>query len=163
MEKDASGVTGILRSWKSTLNSHPCGSPKCPWATYQGREPFFPNIYFFLYCKNFNCLMINWIIVLQYYVDFCYTTMQVIHKYSHVPPSWTPPPSHPSRLSQSTRLSSIIATSHWLPVYIWQCMFQCYSPSSFHPLLAPRCPQACSLCGCLYSCPENRFISTIFF
>ena len=32
-------------------------------------------------------------------------------------------------------------------------------PVLFFPLL---CPQVCSLCLCLYSCPTNRFNSTIF-
>ena len=30
------------------------------------------------------------------------------------------------------------------------------------PLLSLLCPQVCPLCLCLYSCPENWFISTIF-
>ena len=39
---------------------------------------------------------------------------------------------------------------------------QCYFPSSSYPLLLPLCPQVCSLCLCLYSCPANSFVSTIF-
>ena len=39
---------------------------------------------------------------------------------------------------------------------------QCYSLNLSHPLLLPLCPQVHSLFLHLYSCPENRFISTIF-
>ena len=41
------------------------------------------------------------------------------------------------------------------------CLCQCCSPSSSHPLLSLLDPQVRSLCLCLYSCPANRFISTI--
>ena len=40
--------------------------------------------------------------------------------------------------------------------------YQWYSLKLFHPLLPPLFPQVFSLCLCLYSCPANRFISTIF-
>ena len=40
---------------------------------------------------------------------------------------------------------------------------QCSSPSPSYPLRPhPPCPQAHPLCLCLYSCPTNRLISTIF-
>ena len=39
---------------------------------------------------------------------------------------------------------------------------QCYSFNLSHPLLPPLCPQVLSLHLCLYSCPSNRFVSTIF-
>ena len=42
------------------------------------------------------------------------------------------------------------------------CMFQCYSLNLSHPLLPLLCPQVCSLCPSLYSCPANRVINTIF-
>ena len=61
------------------------------------------------------------------------------------PPSWTslspPTPSHLSRLSQSTGLSSLshTANSHWLCVlHMVQYMFPCYCLHSAHPLL-PCC------------------------
>ena len=41
-------------------------------------------------------------------------------------------------------------------------MFQCYSLNSSHPLLPQLCPKTYSLYLYLYSCPVNRFISTIF-
>ena len=85
------------------------------------------------------------------------------------PPSWTsflpPTPSYPSRLSESTRLSYLCypTTSHQLSILsVVMYMFQCYSLNSSHPLLPPLYSQVCSLSLHLYSCPANRFISTIF-
>ena len=43
-------------------------------------------------------------------------------------------------------------------VYIYHCS----SPNLSHPPLLPLCPHVHSLCLCLYSCPANRFICTIF-
>ena len=40
-------------------------------------------------------------------------------------------------------------------------MKECYSWNSSYPLLLLLCAQVCSLCLCLYSCPANRYISTI--
>ena len=83
------------------------------------------------------------------------------------PPSWVslpPPPSQPSRSSQSTKLSSLCYTegSH-LAICFTQCnICQCYSLSSSHILLPPQCPHICSLYLPFYSCPANRFISIIF-
>ena len=53
------------------------------------------------------------------------------------------PPSHPSRSSQSTRMSSLYctATSHQLSVLnMVMHIFQCYSLSSSHLLLPPAVP-----------------------
>ena len=58
-------------------------------------------------------------------------------------------PSHPSRLSQSTRLRSLrhAANSHWLSVlHVVMYIFLCYYLNSSHPLLSPLCTQVCSLC-----------------
>ena len=95
----------------------------------------------------------------------CSTTL-ISHNYIYpFPPEPPPlPPSHPSRSSQSTRLSSLcaIAASHGYfthgSVYISTLLF---NPS--HPFF-PRCVRKCIpyLCLCLYSCPANRFINTIF-
>ena len=41
-------------------------------------------------------------------------------------------------------------------------MFQCYFLNLSYPLLPLLCPQVCSLCLSLYSCPANRFTGTIF-
>ena len=43
-----------------------------------------------------------------------------------------------------------------------KAIFQCYSLNSSQPVLPLLCPQVCFLCLLLYSCPENRFISTVF-
>ena len=89
-------------------------------------------------------------------------------KYTYVPSLLKLHPtshSHLSRLSQSTRLSSLCYTTaaHWLSVlYIVMFMFQCYSLNLFHSLFLPLCPQVQSLQLHLYFCPANRFISTIF-
>ena len=94
-----------------------------------------------------------------YYASFCCTTW--IHPLSLELPSC--PSSHRSRSPQSTELSSLCSqqppTSSVLhmAVYIWQSYSQL-----FHPLLPPLCPQVHSLCLCLYSCPAERFVCTIF-
>ena len=86
---------------------------------------------------------LNWrIIALQCCDGFCHTSTWFSHRYIYAPPSWTslplPIPSHPSRLSQSTRFSSLChtANSHWLSIlHMVMYMFQCYSLYSSHPLL----------------------------
>ena len=79
------------------------------------------------------------------------------------PPSH-PPTSHPSRISQSTKLSSLccIAASHQLStlhMVVYIC--QCYSLNSSHSPF-PAVSTSPSLLLHLYSCPANRFICTIF-
>ena len=72
--------------------------------------------------------------------------------------------SHTSRSSQSTRLRSLcyIVTPHWLSIlHMVVCMFARYSLSLSH-LFFPRCVHNSVLSLYLYSCPANRFISTIF-
>ena len=79
------------------------------------------------------------------------------------PPSWIPLPS-PSRLSQSTGLSSLCHTinSHLLSIlHMEMYMFSCYSLSLSHPLLLLLCPQVCSLHLCLNGCSAYRIISII--
>ena len=61
--------------------------------------------------------------------------------------------SHPSRLSQSTRLSSLCytANSHWLSIlHTVMYMYQYYALNSSHLLLPLLCSQVCSLCLHLY-------------
>ena len=73
--------------------------------------------------------------------------------------------SHPSRLSQSTDLSSLnhTASSHWLSIlHMVMYMFQCYSLYWSHPLLPKLHPKLYSLCLHVHHCPGHRFISTIF-
>ena len=79
------------------------------------------------------------------------------------PPSYTPP--QPTRLSQSMGWAPCAhaAAALWLSILRTVVyMFQCCSLSSSHPLLPSLCPQVCSLCLHLYSCPANKFISTTF-
>ena len=76
-----------------------------------------------------------------------------------------PAPSHPSRLSRSTGLSSLLIRR--IPtgcpvVHMVMWMLQCSSLNLSHPLLPPLCLWVCSLCLCLHCCLTNRFISTIF-
>ena len=42
------------------------------------------------------------------------------------------------------------------------CTCKCCSLNAPHPLQPPLCPQVHPLCLYLYSCPANRFISTVF-
>ena len=83
----------------------------------------------------------NWrIIALQYCVGFCHTLTWIGIHVSPCP--WTslplPTPSHPSRLSRSTGVSSLCHTaeSHWLSVLIYMCY--CYSLNLSHSLLPPE-------------------------
>ena len=75
-------------------------------------------------------------------------------------------PSHPSRSSQSTELTSLCDTVAFhhrqsiLHIVVYIC--QGYSSSSSHLLLPSLCPQVPSLCLCLQCCPVNRFIHIIF-
>ena len=81
------------------------------------------------------------------------------------PPCSSPPPPHPSRGSQGTRLSfpCHTANSHLLSVLHGVIhTFPCYSLSSSHPLLPPLCPKVCSLHLHLHCCPASRFFRIIF-
>ena len=77
-------------------------------------------------------------------------------------PSLTP--SHPSRLSQSTRLELPASYRKFLLAIDFTCGNVCFhdSLSKCLSLLPPLGPQVCSLCLHLHCCPANRFISTIF-
>ena len=73
--------------------------------------------------------------------------------------------SHFSRSSQGTELISLCyaATSHQLSIlHLVVYICQCCSVTTSQPPLLPLCPQVCSLRLRLYSCPDTRFISTIF-
>ena len=71
----------------------------------------------------------------------------ISHRLTDVPSllNLPPTPSHRSRLSRSTSLSSLshTASSHWLSSYGWWCVCFLLSRSS-HPLLPALCPQVCS-------------------
>ena len=105
------------------------------------------------------------IIDLQCCVGFCHTMMWISHKYTYVspllnlPPRTYPIPSFCIVTEYQIELP-VLYSNFALPMVIY--MFQCYSLNSFYPLLPLLCPEVCSLCLCLYSCPANTFISTIF-
>ena len=75
------------------------------------------------------------------------------------------PHSHPSRSSQNTELSSLCyaAASTTCLFYTWRCIYISTLVSGlFPPPFPPLCPQVHSVRLHLYSCPADRFISTIF-
>ena len=77
----------------------------------------------------------------------------------------TPPSSHPSMSSQSTKLNSLCYIYSRFPLSILHMvvyMFQCHLLNLSHPLLPVLYPQVCALYLCLYSWPANRSISTVF-
>ena len=50
----------------------------------------------------------NWRIgTLQYYDGFCHTSTRISHRYTHVPPSWIPLPSHPFRCHRAPVLGAL--------------------------------------------------------
>ena len=97
-------------------------------------------------------------------VGFYHITTWVNHKYAYILPSWTSTPSHPSRLSQSTVLNSLLYNNFPLvicftygKVYVSVLLSQ-FGPPSPYPVVS----KVCSLCLRLYSCPTNMFIGTVF-
>ena len=71
-----------------------------------------------------------------------------------IPPLWVITEHRADSLcSQQLPASSLLYTA---------CICRCYSLSLSHPLLPSLRPQVLSLCQHLYSCPENRFICTIY-
>ena len=87
----------------------------------------------------FSLFFFNWrIIALQYCVGLYHTSTWISHRYTYVPsllnPLSSPTPSHPSRLSQSTGLSSLchMANSHLLSIlHMAKCIH-------FHTLFSAR-------------------------
>ena len=115
----------------------------------------------YLYTTFF--FIFNWrIIALQYFVGFCHTTTCISHEYM-CPLSPEPSPSHPSRLSQSTKLSSLCPYSSFsltvLHMVAYTC--QCYSLNSSHALLPLLCPKSV-FCVCT-SIPALHICSSVPF
>ena len=81
------------------------------------------------------------------------------------PPSHPPPHLIPSLwvvTENQAELPVLYASFPLSVLYMVMYVLECYSFHLPHPLLSPLCPQVSSLCLCLYSCPANRFIDTIF-
>ena len=104
----------------------------------------------------------NWrIIALQCCVGFCSTTIWI----SRISPSFLnlPSPPHPTAVGCHRAPGGAPCVIHQLPTsyrsYIWQWL--CFNAIHSTPLLPLLCPQVCSLCLCLYSCPSIRLTSTI--
>ena len=77
----------------------------------------------------------------------------------------SPTPSHPSRLTQSTRSSFLCHTAAFhllLVLHMVIYLFQCNSLRSSRPLRPLLSTQVCPPGLHLYPCPANRLISTIF-
>ena len=126
--------------------------------------------------RSLGFFILNWrIIALQCCADFCHTKTGISCKYTYIPsllnlsPTSLPVPpfwvitEHLAELSMA--IQQLPASQLFYP---WSCtcvvMYTCQwrSLNSSHPLLPPLYPQVHSLFLCLYSCPEDRFISTIF-
>ena len=93
---------------------------------------------------------------------------RISHRSTNIPSLLNFPPtsqSHPSLLDchrTPGRAPYVIQQLTISYINIVMYMFQCYSLISSHPILLPLYPRVCCLCLSLYSCPANRFISTIF-
>ena len=118
---------------------------------------------FFFFAISFLKFTFNWrMIALQCCIGFCLTTTWISCKYTYVPfPLGHPPlPSHSSRSSQSTGLSSMCHTAgyHWLSVlHMVMHTLQRYSLNWPHPYLSPRVHKPVlyvySCLMCIYSIP----------
>ena len=106
--------------------------------------PFF--FYFPLATLSIIIIIISKLFIFNWRIIYSVVLVSDIHLHEPAvsPPSWaslpTPTSSHPSRLSQSTRLGSLChtAASHSLSVlHMVMYMFQHYPFNSFHPLLPP--------------------------
>ena len=121
---------------------------------------FFSFLFFYIE----DIYFLNWrTTALQCWVSFYCTTMWISCKYAYIPSlsSLPPLPSHPSRWSRSTELSSLCYTELLTRcvLHTWQWMHVGTTPS-VRPTLPPRlCPQVRCLHLCLFPVPQ-RFIST---
>ena len=120
-----------------------------------------------LYCSvwaflfNSNLFISNWrIIALQYCVgpvDLIHGQCESVAGIHMYPPSQTclspPTPSHPSRLSQSTRFE-LPASNSKSPLAIYFYIEQCVCSSAALSIVPPRSlPAICFLCPRLRGCP----------
>ena len=94
----------------------------------------------------FQLIYIGWrVITLQYCDGFCHTSTWIDHRYTCIPPSWSPlPPPFPpysSGLSQSTSFGfpASYLNSPWSSIlYMVMYMFQYCSLKSYHCRLLPQ-------------------------
>ena len=117
-----------------------------PWFSKSRVRPrawvFFFQFYIYL------LFIFNWrITALQYCVSFCHTPTWFSHRYAYVFICLTlplPTPSHPSRLSQSPRLSSLSQFRKFplSTLYMVVDILPCYCLHSSQPLLVPLSPHA---------------------
>ena len=108
------------------------------------RRQFIHSAFFFFNCFTISCWPLPYIMN-QPQVYMC-----------SLPPE-SPLTSHsiqPSRLSQSTGLSSRVtrSTPTCYLLHRWKRMLPCHSLNLSHPLPPPLCPQICSLCLCPAFC-----------
>ena len=111
------------------------------------------RLFFSIFSVSFLNFSFAWrIIALHYCAGFCHTSTWSSHRHTDDPSLLNLPPVrhpiHPSRLPQSTGLSSLsrTANSHWVSVlhtavYMFPCSSPFIPPSSFFSL----CPQVCFL------------------
>ena len=112
-------------------------------------------------------LFFNWnMLALQCYVSFFCTAKWINHVYTYILSLLNLPPIPPCPPLGHHR------TMCWAPCAIQQVPAICFTNGGVyvsvllfqfvHPLLPPLCSQVCSVGLCLYSCPPNRLINTIF-
>ena len=115
---------------------------------------------------SFLNLFFNWRkIVLQYYLGFCHTTIQISYNYMYISSLLNPPSPHPTSLVNHRAPSWVPGVAQQLPTIVLHsiaCMCWCRFLHSSHPLLPPLCPQVRFLHLCLHFFPAGRFMNTIF-
>ena len=92
-----------------------------------------------------------------------------VYVYPHIPSLLRFPPTLPTPPLQVVTkhqadlpvLCSSFPLAIQLHLVVYIC--QCYSLTSSQLPLHPQCPQVCSLCLRLYSCPAPRFFRSFFF
>ena len=149
------------------LGSNP-GLPHCRWILYQLSHKGNPRILEWVASLS----LLQQVFLTQESNQGLLHCRQILYQLGyqstiniHISFPFYSPQSHLSRLSQSTKLSSLCCTavSHKLSIsHMVMYICQCYSLSLSHPLLPLLCPEVHSLYLHLYSCLANRFMSTIF-
>ena len=103
------------------------------------------------------------ILTLEYCVGGCYTTARISLKYTYVPSLWTALPplqavsEHQAALPALYSSFPLASCSTYGNVYVSMPRSQFVTPSP-----SPTVSKVCFLYLQVYSCPEYKFISTIF-